>query len=181
MDEKYLLVDLDACVRCYACEIACRQENGLSLETKSRWCRVATIPPREVGGELHLDFVPAMCLQCENPMCAKFCPVEAISKEEDGRVRIDEEACIGCGQCVQGCPYGSMYLNEVTQKAGKCNLCLSRTSHGLEPSCVQHCIGGALRFVNPAELEELSKKRHSVKMGRTYYLSSKWKLNAMGF
>ena len=181
VDQKFLLVDLDACVRCYSCEIACRQENSLGFETKSRWCRVQTIPPRELRGELHLDFVPVMCLHCEDPMCATFCPVGAISKKEHGRVVIDEGACIGCRQCTYGCPYGAMHFNEITQKAGKCNLCLSRTEAGIEPSCVQHCIGGALRYVGPAELQELTQGRHSVRLGRTTYLSSKWTLNPIRF
>ncbi|MCX5909274.1 MAG: 4Fe-4S binding protein [Deltaproteobacteria bacterium] len=179
MTDKFLLVDIDACVRCYACEVGCRQENGLSFETKSRWCRVQTVGPREVKGELYLDFLPVMCLQCRDPLCAQFCPVEAISKKEDGRVVIDEEACIGCRQCTYGCPYGAMYFNEVTQKAGKCNLCLSRTEAGIEPSCVQHCIGGSLRYVNKAELEELTRGRHWARLGETYYLSSKWKVNPL--
>jgi len=181
VSNEALLVDLDACVRCYSCEIACRQENGLTFETKSRWCRVSTVGPREVGCELHLDFVPVFCLHCEEPLCARFCPVEAISKREDGRVIIDLETCVGCRQCVHGCPYGAMHFNEVTQKAGKCDLCLSRTETGIEPSCVQHCIGGALRYVGPAELRELTQGRHSVRLGRTTYLSSKWTLNPILF
>jgi Fe-S-cluster-containing dehydrogenase component len=179
MFNEVLLVDLDACVRCYSCEIACREENDLSFETKSRWCRVLTVGPRKVGGELHLDFVPIFCLHCEEPLCAQFCPVEAISKKEDGRVMIDLETCTGCQQCVHGCPYGAMHFNETTQKAGQCHLCQSRTEYGIEPSCVQHCIGGALRFVTPTELEEIAKGKHWVKMGRTYYLSSKWKLDSI--
>ncbi|MBM4332460.1 MAG: hypothetical protein FJ117_14795 [Deltaproteobacteria bacterium] len=106
---------------------------GTSRGTKSRWCRVQTIPPREAGGELHLDFVPVMCFQCEDPMCAQFCPVEAIVKKEDCRVLVEEEKFIGCRQCIAGCPYGTMYFNEVTRKAGKCNLCQSRTEYGIEP------------------------------------------------
>jgi len=181
MFHEVLVVDLDACARCYSCEIACRQENALTFETKSRWCRVSTVGPREAGGELHLDFVPLFCLHCEEPMCARFCPVEAISKRGDGRVIIDLETCVSCRQCVHGCPYGAMHFNEVTQKAGKCDLCFSRTEAGIEPSCVQHCIGGALRYVGPAELQELTRGRHSVQMGRTTYLSSKWALNPILF
>jgi len=179
--DKFLLIDLDACVRCYSCEIACRQENQLVSESKSRWCRVFSIGPRKVDGELHMDFVPVLCLQCEDPTCAYFCPMEAISKREDGIVVIDEGVCTGCRQCQYGCPYGVMQFNEITQKAGKCNLCLSRTEDGIEPSCVQHCIGGALRFVSPRQLEEIADGKYLAKLGRTYYLSSKWKLNILKF
>jgi Fe-S-cluster-containing dehydrogenase component len=179
--DKFLLVDLDSCVRCYSCEIACRQENQLVSESKSRWCRVFTIGPRKVDGELHMDFVSVMCLQCDDPPCAYFCPVDAISKREDGIVVINEEICTGCKKCQYGCPYGAMQFNAVTQKAGKCNLCLSRTECGIEPSCVQHCIGGSLRFVSSHELEEIADGKHLAKIGRTYYLSSKWRLNPLEF
>jgi tetrathionate reductase subunit B len=107
--------------------------------------------------------------------------VEAISKREDGIVLVDEEVCTGCKQCQYGCPYGVMQFNAVTQRAGKCNLCLSRAEDGIEPSCVQHCIGGALRFVSSHELEEIVNGKHLAKIGRTYYLSSKWKLNTLKF
>jgi Fe-S-cluster-containing dehydrogenase component len=177
--DKFLLVDLDACVRCYSCEIACKQEHQLVSESKSRWCRVFTIGPRKVNGGLHLDFVPVLCLQCENPPCAYFCPVNAISKREDGIVVVNEEICTGCRQCQYGCPYGVMQFNEITQKAGKCNLCLPRAEDGIEPSCVQHCTGGALRFVSSRELEEIADGKHLASIGRTYYLSSKWKLNPL--
>jgi Fe-S-cluster-containing dehydrogenase component len=45
MEKKVLLIDLDTCVRCYACEVACRQEHGLTFETKARWCQVMTLGP----------------------------------------------------------------------------------------------------------------------------------------
>ena len=119
MDQEVLVVDLDACVRCYSCEIACRQENSFGFETKSRWCRVQTIPPREMGGELHLDFVPVMCLHCEEPMCANFCPVEAIHKEEDGRVMIDGETCIGLPTVHRRLPLWSHAFQRGDPKGGK--------------------------------------------------------------
>ena len=176
MTEKVLLIDLDNCVNCHACEIACRQEHDLAFETKSRWCRVITIEPRQVEGELHMDFVPAMCFQCDDPVCAHFCPVGAISRSKDGVVVLDEESCTGCKLCVYGCPYGAMFYNEVKNVAGKCDLCTGRTGHGLEPACVQHCIGGALRFVTRDEFSEITDQGHTLSMGAVCYASSKWKL-----
>ena len=59
-DGKRMVIVLDCCVGCHACEIACRQEHDLSAETGAKWCRVTTVKPRKVKGELHLDFFPTM-------------------------------------------------------------------------------------------------------------------------
>ena len=171
-----LLIDLDNCTRCYACEIACRQEHDLGFETKSRWCRVMTVEPRRVDGELHTDFVPCMCFQCDDPPCAHVCPVDAITKREDGIVVVDEGVCTGCKLCVCACPYGSMFHNEVKGVAGKCDLCRDRIDSGLEPACAKHCIGGAIQLVTPPELAELTLGQHTATFGKVAYTSSKWRL-----
>ena len=174
--EKKLLVVLDACIGCHACEIACRQENELTYETGSKWCRVMTLKPRRIRDELHLDYFPALCVHCDDPLCVQCCPVEAIVKREDGIVVVDDEKCSGCKLCVYVCPYGAMSFNEVTNVAGKCNLCLNRLEYGIEPSCVQHCIGGALRYVTQEDLEKTTKGKHTAFFGKVCYASSKWKL-----
>jgi Fe-S-cluster-containing dehydrogenase component len=173
---KVLLIDIDNCVRCYSCQVACRQEHGLNFETKSKWCQVMTIGPRWIGQELHMDFVPTLCFQCDDPICASLCPVNALSKREDGKVVIDEEACTGCRLCVYGCPYGNIFYNETKGVVGKCDLCSNRAHHGLEPSCVQHCIGGALQFLTHKELTNITSGEHIHRIGMVYYVSSKWKL-----
>ena len=176
MSQKVLLVDLDNCICCYACEIACRQEHGLTFETKSKWCQVMTIGPRWIDQELYMDFIPVMCLQCDDPLCASCCPVDAIAKREDGVVVVDEELCTGCKLCVYGCPYGAMFYDEVKGIAGKCDVCRDRIQNGLEPACVQHCIGGALQFVTHEEVMNLTSGEHTLKIGLTCYASSKWRL-----
>ena len=176
LTEKRMLILLDCCVGCHACEIACRQENGLSYETASKWCRVMTVRPRRIDDALHLDFFPTLCLHCEDPLCLKSCSAQAILKREDGMVIIDEGKCHGCRLCVSACPYGAMSFNEVTQVAGKCDLCLNRLQSGVEPSCVQHCIGGALRCVTEEDLEKITQGKHTASFGKVSYASSKWKL-----
>ena len=176
MSERIMLIDLDNCVRCYACEVACRQEHGLTVETASRWCHVLTIEPRKLSGKLHMDFVPVACFHCDDPMCAAVCPAGAVSKKEDGSVAVDEGMCTGCKLCVDACPYGRMFFNEVTGTAGHCDLCAGRVQAGLEPACVQHCIGGALQFVSHEELPSITAGQHTLRMGKVCYTSSKWKL-----
>lgn len=176
MSENLMLIDIDQCTRCYTCEIACKQENNIGVGP--RWRQIATFGPRSIHGDLHLDFVPTGCLHCDDPLCAKLCPTNAITKREDGIVIIDPEQCNGCQLCVYGCPYGSIQYDQERSIAGKCHFCLDRIDHGQEPSCVQHCISGALQWIKEDELEQLTQGMHTAHMGRVCYRSTKWKLSS---
>jgi len=173
---RVLLIDIDSCVRCHACEIACRQEHELTDETASCWCHVVTVGPRRVGGKLHMDFVPVVCRHCDDPACAAACPEGAIRKTDTGLVLIDEAACNGCKTCLYSCPYGCISFNEAKHTVGHCDQCRDRTESGLEPACVQHCIGGALQFISSRDLEERTAGQHTLLSRRVCYVSGKWKL-----
>ena len=54
--------------------------------------------------------------------------------------------CIGCGFCVQACPYDARFLNRETHTADKCTFCAHRMAAGLLPACVENCVGGARVF-----------------------------------
>jgi len=94
---------------------------------------------------------------------------------------IDEEACSGCKLCINACPYGCMAYNELKGTAGKCDLCTDRIQHGLEPACVQHCIGGALQLVTHEELVRITQGEHTHRRGAVTYVSSKWRLASKDF
>jgi len=82
-----IIVDLDRCVGCYACEIACRKENN--LPEGEAWIRVNEIGPQIVDGRLARDFVISIaqnCTFCEGrlkkglePACVSSCPTKALS------------------------------------------------------------------------------------------------------
>ena len=136
-----MVVDLRRCVGCRACTIACKSENNVPRGVFRTWLRFA-----EVGEypQTRPRFFPSFCNHCDNPPCVPVCPVLATYKRDDGLVLIDAEQCIGCGYCIQACPYGARFLNPVQRTADKCTLCAHRLEAGQTPACVATCIGAAL-------------------------------------
>lgn len=103
-----MVIDLERCQGCRACQVACKTENNTSRG--SFWMNVfryeeGEFPDTEVG------FVPNPCHHCSDPSCAHVCPTTARHKrDDDGLVLTDYEICIGCRYCMIGCPYGVNYF-----------------------------------------------------------------------
>lgn len=119
-----MVIDLDKCVACQGCSIACRFENNTPVASpeeaeKGRsilWNEVFPNPinPTEDTGEyphVRTRFMTRPCMHCENPPCVKVCPVQATFKDEEGLVRQNYNRCIGCRFCTVACPYGVRYFN----------------------------------------------------------------------
>jgi Fe-S-cluster-containing dehydrogenase component len=150
--EYALIVNTDDCVGCNACEVACKQEHGLPVGP--RWIRVYPDSPREIEGKLQLRYIVTHCLHCRRPPCKDACPVEAITKREDGIVLIDRELCIGCKDCIEACPLGVMQFDEEKGIAQKCDLCVARLDRGLPPACVAACPSHCIHFGDTKEITE---------------------------
>ena len=87
-------------------------------------------------------YLPRMCAHCTYPACLSACPRKAIYKrEEDGIVLIDQSRCKGYGECVRACPYKKSMYNPYTRVSEKCIGCYPAVEQGLQPMCVQNCIG----------------------------------------
>jgi CRP-like cAMP-binding protein/ferredoxin-like protein FixX len=93
-----LLIDESLCVRCDNCEKAC-------AETHQGISRL----DREAGPTYASIHVPTSCRHCEHPHCMKDCPPDAIHRNKDGEVFINQQ-CIGCGNCERNCPYGVIHM-----------------------------------------------------------------------
>ncbi len=119
-----MVIDLDKCVACQGCSIACRFENNTPVVSPIealrgraiRWNDVFPMPvnPTEETGEypyVNSRYLTRPCMHCENPPCIKVCPVQATYKDEEGLVRQNYDRCIGCRFCTVGCPYGVRYFN----------------------------------------------------------------------
>lgn len=73
-------------------------------------------------------------------------PIGRDVQGDDGIVRVDTDLCIGCGFCVEACPYEARYINPEVRKVDKCDFCRPRIERGAAPACVTTCTGHAKYF-----------------------------------
>jgi NADH-dependent fumarate reductase subunit E len=135
MEKISLVFTKKNCMGCHACEVACKQEHGLG------------VGPRLVYViEKSSDFIPVYCHHCAKAPCKDACPVEAISRNEQGIVLIDNDLCIGCKECIEACPFGAMQFDDKQEIAVKCDLCVERLADNKQPSCMSVCPTGCIHF-----------------------------------
>jgi len=160
-------IDIQRCIGCGRCAVACKTENDVPLEPHffNTWVERYVIendgtvivdspnggmegfPPTVSEGDmLRSFFVPKLCNHCQNAPCVQVCPVGATFTTPDGVVLVDEEYCIGCRYCIQACPYGARWLHPEKHVASKCTFCYHRLVKGMVPACVEACPTGARTF-----------------------------------
>ncbi|WP_283170734.1 4Fe-4S binding protein [Curtanaerobium respiraculi] len=179
---RFIAINPNRCVACGTCRAECSEGHrkaGLLDEP-----RLALYESRDVVASV-------TCHHCAGAPCLKVCPVNAIRRDPDGCIRVDEHQCIGCKLCAVACPFGAIHmygtpisgiegkeyltptfpasLNPILRwevgvyaAAVKCDLCAYDDCH---PHCVDACITNALRLVEDADDEhEIAARR--VKAGQ---------------
>ncbi|VVE02598.1 formate dehydrogenase subunit beta [Pandoraea eparura] len=168
------LIDTSKCIGCKACQTACMEWNDLRDEvgtnvgvydnpadlTAESWTLMRFTEYENPKGDLEWLIRKDGCMHCEDPGCLKACPSPgAIVQYANGIVDFHEEACIGCGYCITGCPFNIPRISQKDHKAYKCTLCSDRVSVGLEPACVKTCPTGAILFGTKDDMKDQAAER----------------------
>ena len=168
------LIDVSKCIGCKACQVACMEwndtrdavghnngvyDNPTDL-TENSWTVMRYAEVELEQGKLEWLIRKDGCMHCAEPGCLKACPAPgAIVKYTNGIVDFIEENCIGCGNCVTGCPFNVPRISQKDNKAYKCSLCSDRVGVGLEPACVKSCPTGAIRFGSKEDMLDFGEER----------------------
>lgn len=143
--KKYgMVIDCNRCTACNGCTIACFSENNVPEGHYRSWVKIID---KGAYPNLSFHFLPRLCNNCEDAPCLNLCPTGATYRtKQDGVVHVDRDICIGCRICVVACPYGSRFVNPLTNTADKCDFCYHRITKGMNPACVDACTGRARFF-----------------------------------
>ena len=116
MAKRLSVADIDRCIGCQACMFACARRLGVGGIEGS------CIGIHSAGG-FERGFVVVVCRACADPPCARVCPTDALVPRDGGGVRLSDELCIGCGNCVHACPFGAVFWDLEQSKPQICVYC----------------------------------------------------------
>jgi formate dehydrogenase iron-sulfur subunit len=173
--------DTTLCIGCKACEVACKEWNGLPAELDAQHFRMSGNSydnTMELSGTSyrHVKFIEQfdlnnaervggrwlmmsdVCKHCVQAGCLEVCPTGAITRTEFDTVYIQSDVCNGCRYCVAGCPFGVIGIDD-HGVAGKCTFCYDRLQAGLTPACAQACPTASIQFGPISDLQQRADAR----------------------
>jgi len=175
------LTDSTLCIGCKACEVACKEWNGVAEDGlnwsgfsydntgavgASTWRHVKFAegePQPGFGGAAgevsSWNFSSDVCKHCEQAGCLEACPTGSIVRTEFGGVYVQPDVCNGCSYCVVSCPFGVIQKNDADGRAFKCTFCYDRQKVGLQPACAKACPTESIKFGEINELRLVAQER----------------------
>jgi len=178
-----MVIDLANCDGCGVCSMTCAKNHFVPSDRQ--WLRVFRM---QDGADTAPYWLPRPCFHCDNPPCARVCPVGATFKRDDGIVLIDNERCIGCRFCMAACPYSVRTFNwsrpndppaanargyspewgfpRRVGTAEKCDFCPDMARDGKLPHCAGVCPMGAIWFGDENEDAVTNSRGETVRLSK---------------
>lgn len=103
-----LVMDMDLCIRCGNCSLACHKVHGQSRLMRHGIHIARPVKPNRQS--IQHVLLPSVCLHCQDPECLTGCPTGAIARLPKGQIDIHRDTCIGCGDCATQCPYSAISM-----------------------------------------------------------------------
>lgn len=169
------LCDVDRCIDCGGCVVACKEGHHVPVGVNRR--RVISINQGKPGEKS----ISVACMHCADAPCIAVCPVDAIYQREDGIVLVSKDTCIGCGYCFMACPFGAPQFpsDKVFGARGamdKCTYCAggpaetfsakekklygqNRIAEGKVPLCAGMCATKALLAGDANKVADIYRER----------------------
>lgn len=164
-----MVIDVNRCIGCYNCFLACRDEHAgndhrpIALAQPAAGHRWIDVREQERGSfpKVKVSHVPVPCLHCAQASCISAATDGAVYRRDDGIVLIDADKAVGRRDIVSSCPHRVIFWNEAENVPQKCTLCAHLLDAGWkEPRCVEACPTQALAFGDPSDPDsEVAKLR----------------------
>ena len=125
-----MALDYQNCINCKACEVACKEQNGVQLGADKQRIWVGQTE-KTIFGNPFVNFYPSQCNHCIDAPCVDVCPTGASYFAEGGLVLADKDKCILCKGCMEACPYDARFVDDKAVAVDKCTFCYdTRISKG---------------------------------------------------
>jgi len=143
MNAKELVYEPKKCIGCRLCEQICTMTHYEITNPTKALVRIIRDDEKQLDSAIY-------CHTCADAPCIKACQFDALSRNsETNAIQIDEEKCVGCGECINKCPFGVPIMHPTDNYILICDLCDGN------PECVSICPENAIQFL---EIEKAAKK-----------------------
>jgi Fe-S-cluster-containing dehydrogenase component len=165
MKQLGLMIDMDRCIGCKTCIVACRNFHKLVDHENCMPGQMPSYIRVESRTEGTYPLVTEQCWvmpcqHCKTAPCMKACPSGAIVKDPgNGIVRILRDKCKGEKKCLEACPWAVIQFDEAGKFAHKCDLCYDLVVFGGKPVCAEVCMTDAITFGELETLKDLARDR----------------------
>jgi Fe-S-cluster-containing dehydrogenase component len=177
MTRQSVFRDMDLCVNCKSCIVACKVKHWAPPYTMDRetaepkglnLIQVYHFGPEARNDRVSQAFVGIACMHCEDAACIRVCPSSAIYKDSQTNITlVDKKRCLGCRACLWVCPFGVPSYDE-DGKLSLCDLCIDRLREGKKPACEAACQARAIFIGSPDDIRELRSREAARKMAQDF-------------